>query len=161
MATVDTYIDGINVTQYVQSGSVTHRLNRPGADRGFYWWVGSIDNSESLDLNQILGLSERLHAYQGGGGLVVTEYRHPGLRNISQISGPVMDDVDRELGHLLGSGSRGGKAAAHVGERLAGLGSQITGTYNVALGVMGHLSGDEHQPAAGRGDDLRIARWRW
>src|SRR5262245_750085 len=29
MATVDVYIDGVNVTQYIQSGQVTHRLNRP------------------------------------------------------------------------------------------------------------------------------------
>jgi len=29
MATVDTYIDGVNVTQYIQAGQVTHRLNRP------------------------------------------------------------------------------------------------------------------------------------
>jgi len=29
MATVDVYVDGLNVTQYVQGGQVTHRLNRP------------------------------------------------------------------------------------------------------------------------------------
>lgn len=29
MATVDVYIDGVNVTQYIQQGQVTHRLNRP------------------------------------------------------------------------------------------------------------------------------------
>jgi hypothetical protein len=46
-----------------------------------------------------------------------------------------VNDVDRDLRHLFRSGSDGGEGAADVGEHLAGLGSQVTGTDKVARSV--------------------------
>jgi hypothetical protein len=40
--------------------------------------IGSIDNRERLNLDQIPGLGQRLHPQQDVGGLVVSEHRDPG-----------------------------------------------------------------------------------
>jgi hypothetical protein len=40
-----------------------------------------IDNCDRINLDQIAGPCHRLYSNQGVGGLVVTEYRHPDLRD--------------------------------------------------------------------------------
>ena len=73
-----------------------------------------------------------------------------------RYSGRWLDDVDRDPAHLLRSGSGGREGTADVGERLAGLGGQVAGADEVSLSVVGHLPGDEHQPASARDDDLGV-----
>jgi hypothetical protein len=90
-------------------------------------------------------------------GLWSPEDGDPGLRDDRQVLGPVIDDVDGDPGHLLRGGSDGGESAADVGERLMGLRGQIARADEVALRVVGGLSGDEDQPAPGRGDDVGVA----
>ena len=108
--------------------------------------IASVDDGDRLNLDQVPRLGERLHSEQRVGGLVVTEDRDPGLRDLRYVLRPVPNDVNRDPGHMLRSGTCGGEAAADVGERLAGLSSQVAGTDKIALSVVGYLSGDEHQP---------------
>ena len=118
--------------------------------------LGSSDNSDRVNLDQVPWLRQRLPSDQGVGRLVVTEHRHPGWRDVGQVLGLVVNDIDRDLGHLRRSGSGSGKGMADVGERLAGLGSQVARSDKPALCVVRHLSCDEDQAAAGRGNHLRI-----
>ena len=84
------------------------------------------------------------------------EERHASRFDRRQAFGSVPDDEDRDLGHLLRVSTAGSQGSADVGERLAGLGRQVAGTDEAALGVIGDLAGDEDQPAAGRGDDMGV-----
>jgi hypothetical protein len=59
--------------------------------------IGSIDHSDRVNPDQVPGLGQHLHAHQGVGGLVVTEYRRPSLRDIRQVFRPIVNDVDRIL----------------------------------------------------------------
>jgi hypothetical protein len=47
--------------------------------------IGSIDDRDRLDLDQVLGFGQRLHPHDGVGGLVVAECRDPRLRDIGQV----------------------------------------------------------------------------
>ena len=68
----------------------------------------------------------------------------------------MVNDVDRDLGDLSGAGTGGGEGPAEVGVHLAGLGGQVTGADEVAVGVLGFLAGDEHHLGSGRDDDVGV-----
>ena len=57
---------------------------------------------------------------------------------------------------ILVSGAGGSKSPSEVGEHLARLHRQVTGTDEVASFVLGLLAGDEHQPGAGRDHDMGV-----
>jgi hypothetical protein len=90
---------------------------------------------------------------------MVAEHRDPRRRDVGQVLGAVIDDVDRDPRDLLRPGSGRGEREADVGERLAGLGGKVAGSDELALRVFGHLPCDEDEPAAGRRYDLCIALW--
>jgi hypothetical protein len=72
---------------------------------------------------------------------VIAEQRHPALLDHRQLIAPVVDDEDGDLGHLLRPGAGSRESAAEVGEHLAGLDRQVTGTYEVPVGIFGFLAG--------------------
>jgi hypothetical protein len=73
-----------------------------------------------------------------------------------QVLGPVVNDVDRDLGDLFEAGAGGGQGTAEVGVYLAGLGGQVTRADEVAVNVFGFLAGDKHHPGSGRDDDVGV-----
>ena len=58
---------------------------------------------------------------------MLAEQAYPGLLDDRQVLAPVVNDVDRDLGDLIGAGAGGGEGAAEVGVDLAGLGGQVAG----------------------------------
>jgi len=66
-------------------------------------------------------VGQRLHPHQCVGWLVIPEERDPALFDRWQVLSPVLNNEDRDLGHLLGPGTAGGERTTDVVERLAGL----------------------------------------
>jgi hypothetical protein len=89
---------------------------------------------------------------------VLAEQVFSGLLDDRQALGPVVNDVDRDLGNVSGAGAGGVEGAAEVGEDLAGLGGQVSGTDEVAVSVLGFLAGDEDHRGSGRDDDVGVGR---
>jgi hypothetical protein len=70
----------------------------------------------------------------------------------------MMNNEDGDLGHLVTAGTASSESTAEIGEHLASLGRQVTGTDEVALTFIGFLAGDEYQLAASRDDDMGLGQ---
>lgn len=57
---------------------------------------------------------------------------------------------------MLGPGIAGDESAADVSEGLAGLSRQVAGADDATLSVLGDLTGDEHELAAGCHGHVRV-----
>ena len=88
--------------------------------------ASAVGDRDRVDLDQVPGSGERLHSHHGVGWLVLPEQVLSGPLDDRQVFGPVVNDVDGDLGDLIGAGAGGGQGAAEVGIYLAGLGGQVT-----------------------------------
>ena len=91
---------------------------------------------------------------------MVAEQLDPGRLDHRQVLAAVAGDEDRQLGDLVRPGPGRRQRATEIAEHLPGLGGQIAGTYELAVEVLGFLARDEHQPGAGRDDDMAVRRRR-
>jgi hypothetical protein len=117
-----------------------------------------VDDRDRFDLDQVIGVGQRLHPDECVGRLVIAEQRQPARFDRRQVLAPVIDDEDRDLGHLLRPSTCGCESTTDVAEHLASLGRRVTGTDEVVVLILGLLPGDEDQPVSGRDDDLRVCR---
>jgi hypothetical protein len=77
--------------------------------------ASAVGDRDRIDLDQVPGSGERLHSHHGVGWLVLAEQELSGPLDDRQVLGPVVDDVDRDLGDLFGAGAGGGQGATEVG----------------------------------------------
>ena len=68
----------------------------------------------------------------------------------------VIDDVDRNLGYLIGTGTCGCKGSTEVGERLVYLNREITSADELPVNVFGLLARDKNQLGTPRDNDLSV-----
>src|SRR5262249_47912445 len=92
-----------------------------------------VEDRDRVDLDQVPGSGQCLYPHYRVGRLVIAKQPHPGLFDHWQVLGPVMNDIDRDLGDLPGAGTGGRQGAAEIGEHLTGLGRQVTGAGEIAL----------------------------
>ena len=103
-------------------------MNRPGAGvcagggKVSGLRASAVDHRDRVDLDQVLGSGQRLYPDYRVGWLVIAEQRLPGLFGRWQVRGPVVNDIDRDLGDLPGARIAGSEGAAEISEHLAGLG---------------------------------------
>jgi hypothetical protein len=119
-----------------------------------------VDDRDSVNLDQTTGMGERRYAYERVGWLVVPEQRYPTLFDRAQMFIAVVDDEDRELGDVLRSGAASSERTPNVGERLAGLHRQVTGTDEVAFVIFGDLTSDKDQLGSRRDDNVAVGLGR-
>src|SRR5215472_8237842 len=68
----------------------------------------------------------------------------------------VVDDVDRNLGYMLGKSTCGCKGSAEIGEYLARLNREITSADKLPVDVFGLLARNEYQLGTDRHNDLAV-----
>ena len=107
-----------------------------------------VGNRDRVNLDQVLGSSQRLNTYQRVDRLVVAEQRNPRVLDHGQVLRPVSNNEDRDLGYLISPRAGRRKSTAEIGEHLTCLCCQVTEPDYIALTVLGLLAGDEKQPAS-------------
>ena len=115
--------------------------------------TSAVGDGYCVNLDQVSRSGERFYPYYRVGWLVVAEQAQPGLFDHSQVLGPVVNDIDRDLGDLLRGSTGSGEGLAKVGEQLAGLSRQ---GQSAAVIVLGFLVSGEYRPASGGDDDMGI-----
>jgi hypothetical protein len=115
-----------------------------------------VDDRDRLDLCKAAGMRKRLDPDQCVDGLVVLKQLDPGRFDSRQVLVPVIDDEDGELDYPVRPGARAGERSTDVVECPTRLNRQVTGADDVALIILGDLPSNEHQPAAGRDNDLGV-----
>ena len=106
----------------------THRSDTRGSVAASLALAASaVGDRDRVDLDQVPGSGERLHSHHGVGWLVLAEQVLSGSLDDRQVFVPVVNDVDRDLGDLIGAGASGGQCTAEVGVYLAGLAARSPG----------------------------------